>query len=119
MGWKETCAVEERFKFIQEYREQEESFAELCRRYGVSRKTGYKWLERYEAGGLERLHDQSRAAHHHPNEVVPEVAEQVLALWRNHPLWGPAKLYARLVRRRRRSFGRRPARSAGCSSALA
>jgi transposase InsO family protein len=98
MGWKETCIVEERFKFVQEYRRREESFAELCRRYEVSRKTGYKWLERYAAGGLDGLRDQSRAAHSHPNEVVVEVVEPVIALRRQHPLWGPEKLHARLKR---------------------
>src|SRR5215467_5855373 len=98
MGWKETCVVDERFKFIQEYREEEESLAELCRRYGVSRKTGYKWLARYEEKGVEGLRDHSRAARRHPNEVVPEVAAQVLALRRRHPLWGPEKLHARLQR---------------------
>jgi putative transposase len=90
--------MEERFKFVQDYRREEESLAELCRRYGVSRKTGYKWLERYEAGGLEGLRDQPRAAAHHPNEVLPEVAEAVLQLRREHPPWGPLKLRARLQR---------------------
>ena len=53
--------MEERFKFVQEHKAEEWSFAELCRRYGVSRKTGYKWLQRYQADGLEGLQDQSRA----------------------------------------------------------
>jgi putative transposase len=98
MGWKETCAMEERFKFIQEHHKGEESFAELCRRYEVSRKTGYKWVERYRAEGLEGLRDQSRAADRHPNEVPQEVAEEVLEMRRRHPHWGPAKLQARLQR---------------------
>jgi transposase InsO family protein len=88
--------MEERFKFIQEYQNDEESFAELCRRYGVSRKTGYKWVERYEVEGPEGLQDQSRAADQHPNQVLPEVAEQVLEVRRHHPHWGPAKLRVRL-----------------------
>ena len=46
MGWKEICVMEERLKFILEYQEGEESFADLCRRYEVSRKTGYKWVKR-------------------------------------------------------------------------
>ena len=70
----------------------------MCRRYAVSRKTGYKWLERYEAEGLEGLRDQPRAAAHHPNEVLPAVAEEVLRLRREHPQWGPLKLRARLQR---------------------
>ena len=90
--------MEERFKFIQEYKNEEESFAELCRRYGVSRKTGYKWVERYLAEGLEGLRDQSRASDSHPNEVLQEVAEEVLEMRRRHPHWGPAKLRVRLQR---------------------
>src|SRR5947207_4804171 len=98
MGWKETCAMEERFKFVQEYKTDDWSLAELCRRYGVSRKTGYKWLERYQSDGLEGLQDQSRAPDRHPNEVVKELADVVLDLRRQHPHWGPAKLRARLQR---------------------
>jgi putative transposase len=98
MGWKETSVVEERFKFIQEHQSGDWSVAELCRRHGVSRKTGYKWLERYESEGLEGLRDQSRAPLHHPNEVLAEVAEAVQDLRRQHPLWGPEKLHARLQR---------------------
>jgi putative transposase len=98
MGWKETCVMEERFKFIQEYQNEEDSFAELCRRYGVSRKTGYKWVERYGAEGLDGLRDQSRAADYHPNEVLQEVADEVLDMRRRHPHWGPAKLRVRLQR---------------------
>jgi putative transposase len=96
MGWKETCVMEERFKFIQGYQNDGESFAELCRRYDVSRKTGYKWVERYETEGLPGLQDQSRAADQHPNEVLKDVAEAVLEMRREHPHWGPAKLRIRL-----------------------
>jgi putative transposase len=90
--------MEERFKFIQEYQNEEESFAELCRRYGVSRKTGYKWVERYGAEGLDGLRDRSRAAEYHPNEVLKEVSDEVLEMRRRHPHWGPAKLRVRLQR---------------------
>lgn len=93
--------MEERFKFIQEYQSDEWSLAELCRRYGVSRQTGYKWVERYEGAGLEGLRDQSRAPAHHPNEVLAEVSEAVLEMRREHPHWGPLKLRARLQREAR------------------
>ena len=93
MGWKETCAMEERFRFVQEYKAEEWNFAELCRRYEVSRKTGYKWLQRYEEDGLEALKDQSRAAKHHPNEVLKAVAEEILEKRRQHPHWGPGRSY--------------------------
>lgn len=96
MGWKETCAVEERYQFIQECKLKEWSIAELCRRYGISRKTGYKWLARYEEERLKGLMDRSRAPRNHPNQVAPEVAEAVIELRRQYRLWGPEKLHARL-----------------------
>jgi putative transposase len=98
MGWKETCVVEERFRFVEEFRSEEWSMSELCRRFGVSRKTGYKWLERYREAGLEGLFDESRAALSRPNAIAPEIAEVVLDFRRQHPHWGPAKLRARLQR---------------------
>jgi putative transposase len=98
MGWKETCVMEERFRFVQEYQTEDWSFADLCRRYGVSRQTGYKWLDRYAAAGLEGLRDQSRAPDHHPNEVIAAVAAAVLEMRREHPHWGPLKLRKRLQR---------------------
>lgn len=72
--------------------------AELCRGFGISRKTGYKWIERYQTEGLEGLRDQSRAPQYHPNEVIEEVEAQVLSLRRKHPHWGPLKLRAKLER---------------------
>ena len=52
MPWHESCAMEERMSFVVDWQREEWSFALLCRRYGVSRKTGYKWIGRFEAGGL-------------------------------------------------------------------
>lgn len=72
--------------------------AELCREYGISRKTGYKWTQRFIDGGVANLVDRSRAAHHHPSVVAPEVVEAVLALRRRYPTWGPKKLEALLRR---------------------
>lgn len=90
--------MEERYRFVQEYRSEEASLAELCRRYGVSRKTGYKCIERYELSGLDGLRDQSRAPEHHPNEISPEIIDAVLDMRRSHPQWGPNTLRARLER---------------------
>jgi putative transposase len=55
MPWKETAPMNERVKFIAAWLEEEESFAELCERFGISRKQGYKWCARYEAGGVAGL----------------------------------------------------------------
>ena len=70
--------MEERFRLIEEWKKEEWSFAELCRRYGVSAKTGYKWVKRYEAEGIEGLRERSRAPHGHSHEVVKEVADAVV-----------------------------------------
>src|SRR5271157_2384961 len=98
MGWKATCAMEERFRFIEEWKRNEDCVAELCRQYGVSRQTGYKWIRRYEQGGIEDLSDRSRAPHSHPNEVVEEIVDAVVAVRGEHPRWGPEKLRESLQR---------------------
>ena len=99
MGWKETCVVEERMRFILAVQAQDEPMAAVCRRFGVSRQNGYKWLERYRAEGVAGLLDRSRAPLSHPQAMNPEVAEHCLAVRRAHPSWGPAKVRAFLQRR--------------------
>jgi len=98
MCWKETSVLEERLQFVQEYRSGEWSKAEACRRAGVSRMTGYKWLERYAEGGVEALRDRSRAPHTRPRQVLEEVEEVVVAARGQHPHWRPVKLRAWLDR---------------------
>lgn len=98
MGWKETCAVDERMRFVIAAEKHEESFAAVCRRFGVSRRVGYKWLSRYEEAGVEGLLDHSRAPLHHPQAVADQVAERCLEVRRAHPTWGPVKVRAWLER---------------------
>jgi putative transposase len=99
MGWKETCAVDERMRFVIALEKREESFAAICRQFGVSRRVGYKWLGRYEEAGVEGLLDRSRAPLHHPQAIADHLAEQCLAVRRAHPSWGPLKVLAFLERR--------------------
>jgi putative transposase len=99
MGWKETCAVDERMRFVIALEKREESFAAICRQFGVSRRVGYKWLARYEEAGVEGLLDRSRAPLHHPQAIADHLAEQCLAVRRAHPSWGPLKVLAFLERR--------------------
>ena len=99
MGWMETCAVDERMRFVMAVESEEEPFAAVCRRFGVSRKTGYKWLERYQDVGVEGLLDRSRAPRHHPHAIPEEIAERCIAVRRAHPTWGPVKVREWLVRR--------------------
>jgi transposase InsO family protein len=100
MPWHETHVMDERMSFIVDWQREEWSVAALCRRYGVSRKTGYKWIERFEACGLGGLEDRSSAAHRHPNEVEAGVAEAVVGVRAAHPSWGPKKIKAWLSMRR-------------------
>lgn len=90
--------LDERLQFIEECKSQEWSMAEVCRRFAISRKTGYKWLDRYEAGGMDALQDGSHAPHHNPRQVVEEVEDAIVEARGNHPHWGPVKLRAWLER---------------------
>ena len=90
--------MDERAKFVMLYEDDESSMAELCRQFGVEPKTGYKWVRRYEQEGLAGLMDRSRAPHHHPNAILPEIEDAVVALRGRHPRWGPKKLRAKLAR---------------------
>jgi putative transposase len=96
MPWKEHSAMEERFRFVQEWESGDWSLSELCRFYGVSRSTGYKWVDRYAAAGVEGLSELSRAPRSHPNAVSPEWEELVIAMREKHPSWGAPKIRARL-----------------------
>ncbi len=98
MVWMETCAVDERMRFVIAAEKREEPFAAICRRFGVSRRVGYKWLARYQEAGVEGLLDRSRAPRHHSQMIAEEIAERCLAVRQTHPTWGPLKVRAWLER---------------------
>src|SRR5436309_72240 len=62
MPWRETAPMKERMRFVTDWERDLYSMVELCERYGVSRKTGYKWLARYEEDSVDGLRERSRAA---------------------------------------------------------
>lgn len=97
MGWKASCVMDERMKFIVDCESEELSMAEACRRAGISRKTGYKWLGRYEEEGLEGLKERSRASSRHPNAVEACTEQAILEMKRRHMTFGPAKIRVRLM----------------------
>jgi transposase InsO family protein len=99
MGYLETRAVDNRMRFVTAAEAGDETMAALCRRFGLSRKTGYKWLVRYQEEGIDGLGDRSRAPHEHPQAVSEAIAERCLAVRHAHPTWGPAKVRAWLERR--------------------
>jgi putative transposase len=92
MPWTETAPMNERMRFVTDVERGLYSMRELCERYGVSRKTGYKWLARYEDEGPEGLRERSRAPHHCPHLIGPEVADAICGARRQHPSWGPEKI---------------------------
>jgi len=98
MPWVRTDVMSERVKFIAAYLEGEGSFSELCDDFEISRKTGYKWVQRYHAHGVGALVDRSRAPQMHPNAVPQTLVEAIVAFRRRHPRWGPRKLRVILSR---------------------
>jgi len=98
MPWHQTDPVNERLKFVADAQRGRMSMTELCEQYGISRKTGYKLLSRYEAEGASGLHDRSRARHEHPNKTPSDVEAAILRVRGKHPTWGSKKILAVLGR---------------------
>jgi putative transposase len=113
MPWRETCPMEQRLEFVREYGSDLFTMTELAAQYGISRKTGYKWLAQYEAEGARGLGDRSRRPHHSPHATDADIVEQLIALRRRHPRWGAKKLLAVAARRTRRAEW--PSRSTVCT----
>jgi putative transposase len=97
MSWSETTQMS-RFRFVADLESCLYEMTELCEKYGISRKTGYKWAERYGIEGVEGLKDRSRAPKLRPAQTPTEVAERLVELRRKHPTWGPRKLLAWLAK---------------------
>jgi putative transposase len=97
MPWTERTLMDDRLCFIAACLRDEEPLSALCARFGISRKTGYKWLARYDADGALGLTDHSRARHGQTLSIDPETADAILALRKARPKWGPRKLLARLA----------------------
>jgi putative transposase len=109
MPWREMSPMEQRADFVREYESGFFTMTELAAQYGVSRKTGYKWVAGYEARGLAGLQDRSRRPHYSPQATEAAVVDVILAIRRRHPQWGPKKLLA-IAQRRHPGLGW-PARS--------
>ena len=99
MPWKVSGVLDKRKEFVREYESGDWTMSQLCRRYEISRVTGYEVLRRYRAGGESGLASRSRAALRHPNQTGAQLEALVLGLRREHPLWGPRKLKAVLESR--------------------
>lgn len=100
MAWKEQSVFEQRKEFVELANHDESNVSQLCYRFGISRKTGYKWLARAREGGLEALQDGSRRPKHSPRQSLPSVEEAVLRVRDCHPAWGGRKIAHVLARDR-------------------
>lgn len=92
MPWSQTSPMDQRTQFIADYLRETLNITELCDLYGISRKTGYKWIDRYLHQGPAGLDERSRRPWHSPNTTPPEIVEAFLEVRRRHPSWGGKKI---------------------------
>ena len=98
MPWKESSVMEERLRFVARLLDGE-GMSEVCREFGISRKTGYKIFSRYKDQGLEALCDRSRRPVRYANQLPQQVEQLIVDLKRGKPHWGARKIRELLVRR--------------------
>jgi len=96
MPWKEICALELKKEMITDWLTRKYSVTELSDCYGVSRKTIYKWVDRYHEKGMVGLEELAREPYYHPNATPIELVEEILAMKRQKMKWGPRKIIAKL-----------------------
>lgn len=99
MPWTEVSVMSQRLELVSLAQREGNNMRELCRRFGVSPSTGYKWLRRFSDGGAAAMVDQPRRPHHSPQRTPLEVEQVVLAVRDAHPAWGARKLRAWLLAR--------------------
>jgi transposase InsO family protein len=90
--------MDERIRFVIRHKDGE-AMASLCREFGISRKTGYKILDRYDECGLEGLTDRVRRPFRYANQLPPQLEAAIVAAKREKPHWGARKIRERLLRR--------------------
>jgi transposase len=98
MAWKEVLVMEERSSFVLLAEKHQQSFSSLCNEYGISRKTGYKWVARYKKYGLRSLQEFSRRPMSCPHKTPLKVEKLILRERRKHKTWGPKKLRDLLIK---------------------
>jgi putative transposase len=99
MPWQESCAMDERVSFIADHVSGLWTMTELCERYEISRKTGYKWLDRYRLEGPVGLMERSHAPRVHGRATPQYIVDAVVGLRRERPSWGPRKIIGKLEER--------------------
>lgn len=98
MPWRECSVTEERLRFVARLLEGE-AMTDVCRAFGISRKTGYKVFDRYKNQGLDALADRSRRPVRYANQLPDQLERLIVDLKRNKPHWGARKIRELLVRK--------------------
>lgn len=96
MPWQERSKMSLKLEFVKLADQEDANMSALCRRFNISRPTGYKWLARYREDGPEGLDERSRRPNRSPNKTPPKVEEAVCDVRKRHPAWGGRKIRARL-----------------------
>jgi transposase InsO family protein len=92
MPWKESTAMSQRLEFVELALKDNANMRALCREYGISPRTGYKWLKRYRAEGEAGLYERSRRPKHSPRQSSLETEAAVLKVRQAQPTWGGRKI---------------------------
>jgi putative transposase len=112
MPWSQTTPMDQKTQFIADYLRECLSITELCELYGISRNTGYKWIERYLRLGPHGLDERSRKPGSSPNQTPEDIVRAILEARQRHPAWGAKNLLSILGKRH--SHWPWPARSTVC-----
>jgi transposase InsO family protein len=96
MPWQNQSKMSLKLEFVMLADQDDANISALCRRFGITRKTGYKWLGRYRSEGAEGLAERSRRPKHSPNKTPEPIAAAVCAVRREHPAWGGRKIRGHL-----------------------
>jgi transposase InsO family protein len=97
MPWKTRTIMSERLEFVRFALSESSNIRGLCKRYNISPKTGYKWIARFNDGGIEALEDKSRRPHRSPRRTASEIETAVLQLRNHHQAWGGRTIERRLI----------------------
>lgn len=96
MPWKEVSLMSQRYEFIQLALTESANISQLCLRFGISRKTAYKWINRFKNKGKSGLENLSSRPHHSPSQTQAKMVQAALNIRDKHPAWGGRKVKARL-----------------------
>lgn len=99
MAWSQTSLMNEKIQFIADYLRGTLGMTELCDHYGISRKTGYKWVDRYLNSGPQGLEDRDRAPNACPHKTPAELEQAIIEARQRHPSWGARKLRTLLMKK--------------------